>query len=420
MGYMELNIPKRTIMTPGPVEVDPRVLRAMSYPVLGQFDPDFTKLMNEVMEMQREVFQTKNRWAFPIDGTSRAGNEALLASIIEPGDLVFVPIYGRFGHLLAEICERYGAHVHSIHCPWGEVFDPEVVIKEMKKISPKIVAIVHGETSTGRMQPLAEIGKACREQNVLLVVDAVASIGGVDVKTDEWHIDGIIGGTQKCLSVPSGMAPISFNDRIEKIILERKKVEAGIATEEDRLYNRSRLAIASNYFDLGMLMDYWSPRRLNHHTEATSMIYALHEGLRLVLEEGLENRFFRHMLHEKALTAGIEAMGLKLFGDAHHKLPCVTCIDIPSGVDGESVRNMLLEEFSIEIASSFGSLNGKIWRIGTMGYSCRKENVLAVLGGLEAVLIRHKVRVNRGEALQAALDVYEAEAKKDHSTLERS
>ncbi|MBY0095757.1 pyridoxal-phosphate-dependent aminotransferase family protein [Mesobacillus maritimus] len=412
MGYEPLNTPHRTIMTPGPVEVDPRVLRAMSTPILGQFDPAFTKLMNEVMAMQRAVFQTNNHWAFPIDGTSRAGNEALLASIIEPGDKVFVPIYGRFGHLLVEICERYGAEVHTIQCPWGEVFDPQVLIEELTKVSPKIVAIVHGETSTGRMQPLAEIGKACREQDVLLVVDAVASIGGVEVKTDEWQIDGIIGGTQKCLSVPSGMAPITFNERIEKLILERKKVEAGIATEADQRYKRSRLAIASNYFDLSMLMDYWSPRRLNHHTEATSMIYALHEGLRLVLGEGLDNRFARHKLHEKALVAGIEAMGLSLFGDARHKLPCVTCIEIPGGVDGESVRNMLLEDFSIEIAPSFGPLHGKIWRIGTMGYSCRKENVLAVLGALEAVLIRHTVAVNRGEALQAALDVYATEGKK--------
>ncbi|MBD7939014.1 alanine--glyoxylate aminotransferase family protein [Cytobacillus sp. Sa5YUA1] len=409
MVFDGLNTPSRTIMTPGPVEVDPRVLRAMSTPIVGQFDPAFTKLMNEVMEMIRQVFQTKNRWAFPIDGTSRAGNEALLASIIEPGDKVFVPIYGRFGHLLVEICERYGADVYSIQCPWGEVFDTDVVIAEMEKISPKVVAIVHGETSTGRMQPLEKIGKACREQDAILIVDAVASIGGVEVKTDEWFIDGLIGGTQKCLSVPAGMAPITFNGRIEKLILERKKVEAGIATAEDEQYQRSRMAIASNYFDLAMLMDYWSPRRLNHHTEATSMVYALYEGLRLVLEEGLKPRFIRHLLHEKALVTGIQAMGLKLYGDSEHKLPCVTCIEIPAGVDGESVRKMLLKEFSIEIASSFGPLQGKIWRIGTMGYSCRKENVLAVLGGLEAVLIRHQVQVNRGEALQAALDIYAAE-----------
>jgi (S)-ureidoglycine-glyoxylate aminotransferase len=295
-----------------------------------------------------------------------------------------------------------------MECPWGEVFDPQEVIEEMERVSPKMVAIVHGETSTGRMQPLEEIGKACREQNVLFVVDAVASIGGVDVKTDEWYIDGVIGGTQKCLSVPSGMAPISYNERIERILSDRKKVERGIATDEDLHYSRSRQPIASNYFDLSMLQDYWGPRRLNHHTEATSMIYALHEGLRLVLAEGLEQRFARHKFHEGALLAGLEAMGLKLFGDSRHKLPCVTCVEIPSGVDGESVRKMLLEAFSIEIASSFGPLHGKIWRIGTMGYSCRKENILSVLGALEAVLIRHGANINRGEAVQATLDVYDA------------
>jgi len=406
MIFSELHTPKRTIMTPGPVEVDPRVLRVMSTPILGQFDPAFTNIMNEVMEMLRQVFQTKNRWAFPIDGTSRSGNEAILCSIIEPGDKVLVPIYGRFGHLLVEICERYGAEVHTLECPWGEVFEPQVVIAEIKKVNPKIVAIVHGETSTGRMQPLAEIGKACRELDILFVVDAVASIGGVEVKTDEWYIDGLIGGTQKCLSVPSGMAPITYNDRIETILIARKKVERGIATEEDLRFTRSKHAIRSNYFDLSMLQDYWGPRRLNHHTEATSMIYALYEGLRLVLTEGLQPRFDRHMLHEKALIAGLEAMGLRLFGDSRHKLPCVTCVEIPNGVDGESVRKMMLDEFSIEIASSFGPLHGKIWRIGTMGYSCRKENILAVIGALEAVLIRHGVNVIRGEALQAALDEY--------------
>lgn len=407
--FSELHTPLRTIMTPGPVEVDPRVLRAMGTPILGQFDPAFTTIMNEVMAMLRQVFQTKNTWAFPIDGTSRSGNEAILCSIIEPGDRVLVPIYGRFGHLLVEICERYGADVYSIECPWGDVFDPKVVIEEIEKVSPKIVAIVHGETSTGRLQPLEEIGRACRERDVLLVVDAVASIGGVEVKTDEWFIDGMIGGTQKCLSVPSGMAPITYNERIENILYARKKVERGIATEQDLNFKRSNHFIASNYFDLSMLQDYWGPRRLNHHTEATSMIYALHEGLRLVLLEGLEKRFSRHQHHERALIAGIEAMGLKLFGDSRNKLPCVTCIEIPKGIDGESVRKMLLDAFSIEIASSFGPLHGKIWRIGTMGYSCRKENVLAVLGALEAVLIRHGVNVHRGDAIQASLDVYMSE-----------
>lgn len=412
MTYHELNMPLRTIMTPGPVEVDPRVLRAMATPIVGQFDPSFTSAMNDVMRMLREVFQTENQWAFPVDGTSRSGIEALLCSIIEPGDKVLVPIFGRFGHLLTEICERYGAQVHTITCPWGEVFSQADVIDSIKNIKPKIVAIVHGETSTGCMQPLDKIGKACRELDALLVVDAVATIGGAEVKVDEWYIDGLIGGTQKCLSIPSGMAPITYNSRIEAILNKRKKVESGIATEEDRLQeaNNTNSFIKSNYLDVSMLQDYWGPRRLNHHTEATSMVYALHEGLRIVLEEGLEARFARHKEHEKALIAGIKAMGLELYGDPTCKLPTVTCINVPNGIDPESVRKMLLDHFGIEIAKSFGPLEGKIWRIGSMGYSCRKENILAVLSALEAVLIRHNAPIQIGKSLQAALDIYQAES----------
>lgn len=409
MTFSELNTPLRTIMTPGPVEVDPRVLRAMSIPILGQFDPAFTEIMNEVMQMVRQVFCTDNQWAFPIDGTSRAGIEAVLCSIIEPGDKVLIPIFGRFGHLLTEICERYGADIYTMDCEWGKVFDPEDVIKEMKKVCPKIVAMVHGETSTGCMQPLKEIGIACREMDVLFVVDAVATIGGTEVNVDEWYLDAAIGGTQKCLSVPSGMAPITYNKRIEEVILSRKKVERGIATEADRRVSINRHPITSNYFDLSQLQDYWSPRRLNHHTEATSMLYALREGLRIVLQEGLTERFERHRLHEKALMAGIEAMGLDLFGEKKWKLPTVTCVQVPEGIEAESVRSMLLGEFGIEIASSFGPLHGKIWRIGTMGYSCRKENILFVLAALEAVLIRYGAAVSVGEALQAALNVYTRE-----------
>jgi (S)-ureidoglycine-glyoxylate aminotransferase len=403
--YKELNTTLRTIMTPGPVEVEPRVLRAMCTPILGQFDPEFTNIMNQTMEMLREVFQTKNQWAFPIDGTSRAGIEAVLASLIEPGDVVLVPIYGRFGHLFVEIAQRYGANVVTVETTWGEVFSPEIVIEEIKRVKPKIVGMVHGETSTGCMQPLEKIGAACRALNVLFVVDAVATLGGTMVKVDEWKIDAAIGGTQKCLSVPSGMAPITFNDRVEAILLQRKKIEQGLVDSSTKDIVQTRL-IRSNYFDLSQLMDYWSPVRLNHHTEATSMIYALREGLRIVLEEGLENRFSRHTLHEKALVAGIRAMGLKLYGDEAHKLPVVTAIEIPPGIDGESVRMMLLQDFEIEIASSFGPLKGKIWRIGTMGYSCRKKNIVHVLGALEAVLIRHKANIRVGLAVQAAIDVY--------------
>lgn len=405
-AFQEMNTPLRTIMTPGPVEVDPRVLRAMSTPILGQFDPVFTEMMNETMEMLRELFQTKNKWAFPIDGTSRSGIEAVLCSVIEAGDKVLIPIFGRFGHLLTEIAERNGAEVHTINCEWGKVFDQREIIDEIKRVKPKVLAIVHGETSTGCMQPLNEIGQACRELDVLCVVDAVATIGGTEVKVDEWKLDAVIGGTQKCLSVPSGMAPITYNHRVEEILLKRKKVEKGIATEKDNLTIGQ--PIRSNYFDLSQLQDYWGPRRLNHHTEATSMLYALREGVRIVLQEGLKERFKRHELHEKALVEGIKAMGLELFNDVPWKLPMVTCVCIPDGIDGDSVRAMLLEQFGIEIASSFGPLHGKIWRIGTMGYSCRKENVLIALSALEAVLIRHGANIKVGSSLQAALDVYES------------
>lgn len=403
-NYKELSPSLRTIMTPGPVEVDPRVLRALSFPILGQFDPEFTSLMNETMAMLRELYMTDNEWCYPVDGTSRSGIEAVLVSLIQPGDKVLVPIYGRFGHLLVEISERCGAEVIFFETEWGTVFDPEEIIKAIHAHKPSLVAMVHGETSTGQMQPLAEIGKACRELDILLVVDAVATIGGTPVETDAWYLDAVMGGTQKCLSVPSGMAPITYNSRVEKKLMSRKTVERGLRDATSaRAEGRT---IASNYFDLSQLQDYWSSARLNHHTEATSMLYALHEGLRILLQEGLDARFQRHRINERALVAGIQGMGLKLYGDMSSKLPVVTCIEIPDGMDGESVRSMLLNDFSIEIASSFGPLKGKIWRIGTMGFSCQRKNVLHVLGALEAVLLRHRHALPAGEAVQAALDVY--------------
>ncbi|WDQ30912.1 alanine--glyoxylate aminotransferase family protein [Paenibacillus marchantiae] len=403
-NYKELSPSLRTIMTPGPVEVDPRVLRALSFPILGQFDPEFTSLMNETMAMLRELYMTDNEWCYPVDGTSRSGIEAVLVSLIQPGDKVLVPIYGRFGHLLVEISERCGAEVIFFETEWGTVFDPEEVIKAIHAHKPSLVAMVHGETSTGQMQPLAEIGKACRELDILLVVDAVATIGGTPVETDAWYLDAVMGGTQKCLSVPSGMAPITYNSRVEKKLMSRKTVERGLRDATSaRAEGRT---IASNYFDLSQLQDYWSSARLNHHTEATSMLYGLHEGLRILLQEGLDARFQRHRINERALVAGIQGMGLKLYGEMSSKLPVVTCIEIPDGMDGESVRNMLLNDFSIEIASSFGPLKGKIWRIGTMGFSCQRKNILHVLGALEAVLLRHRHALPAGEAVQAALDVY--------------
>ncbi|MBU8877380.1 alanine--glyoxylate aminotransferase family protein [Bacillus sp. FJAT-29790] len=401
----ELNPSLRTLMTPGPVEAEPRVLRAMTIPIIGQFDQEFLGIMDETMELLRKLFQTKNHWAYTIDGTARSGSEAVLCSIIEPGDKVLVPIFGRFGHLLAEIAYRCGADVSTIECEWGTAFEEEEIIAEIRKVNPKIVALVHGETSTGIMQPLDIIGKFCHDNDVLFVVDAVATIAGTDFRTDEWNIDAAITGTQKCLGVPTGMAPITYNERIEKILLERRKIEQGLD-----ITSSNPRRIQSNYFDLSQIQEYWSPKRLNHHTEATSMLYALREGLRIIHEEGLQNRFDRHKLHENALVAGLRAMGLTLFGDSRYKMPVVTCVNIPEGVNGDEVRSTMVKEFGVEIASTFGSLAGKIWRIGSMGFSCRKENILKVLAALEASIYRHGGKVNAGEAVQAALDIYEGKA----------
>ncbi|MDO7905583.1 alanine--glyoxylate aminotransferase family protein [Paenibacillus sp. JX-17] len=405
-NYRPLSPSSRTIMTPGPVEAEPRVLRAMSYPVLGQFDPEFTQLMNESMEMLREVFCTANEWAFPVDGTSRSGLEAVLVSLIVPGDVVLVPIFGRFGLLLVEIAERCGAEVITLQQEWGSVFDPEVIIQSIHRHKPSLVAVVHGETSTGQMQPLGEVGTACRELDILLVTDAVATLGGTPVETDEWKLDAVIGGTQKCLSIPSGLAPITYNDRVERRLKQRRSVEKGLQNSEAE---SSHLRINSNYLDLSQLQDYWGPSRLNHHTEATSMQYGLHEGLQVILEEGLQARFARHKLNEEALVAGLQAMGLQLYGDKTSKLPVVTCVQIPSSVNGEFTRQMLLNHFGVEIAGSFGPLQGKIWRIGTMGYSCRKTNILQVLMALEAVLIHQGMKLPAGEGVQAALHRYTRE-----------
>ena len=407
--FKEINPSPRTLMTPGPVESDPRVLRAMSAHILGQFDPEFTALMNETMEMERYVFQTQNHQTYVVDTTSRGGLETVLTGAICPGDKVLIPAFGRFGYLLAEILERCGAKITLLEKDWGTVFDPQEIEDALKKDSYKAVACIHGETSTSMMQPLKEIGEICERHGVLLIVDAVATLGGTEVNVDEWKLSACISGTQKCISAPSGSALITYNQQIEEIGKKRKRVEKGIRTEDD--VDGKLPGIPSNYLDLGQLEDYWSPRRLNHHTEATSMQYAVHEALRCIVDETLEVRFARHRLNDKALVAGLKAMGLTIFGDLEHKMPVVTAINIPEGADGKAIRGMLLNEFGIEIATSFGPLDGKILRIGNMGYSSQKRNILLLLGALEAVMKRNGVKVSTGEAVQAAMDVYEKEAK---------
>jgi (S)-ureidoglycine-glyoxylate aminotransferase len=391
-------------MGPGPINADPRVLRAMSAQLLGQFDPQFREYMVETSELFRGVFQTKNRWTLVVDGTARAGIEAALASLIEPGDRVLVPIFGRFGHLIEEIAKRYGAEVSTVETQWGRVFEPAEIERELKKVRPKLVAICQGDTSTTMAQPLAEIGKLCRAHDAILYVDATATLGGVDLPVDAWQVDVVTAGLQKCLAGPSGSAPLTLNERAEKRIVRRRHIEEGLRKKDDKPGEGP--VIRSNYFDLAMVMDYWSEKALNHHTEATSMLYAARECGRILMQEGLQRAFARHTAASRALVAGLQAMGLKLFGDLKHKMANVTGIYIPEGVDGEKARRALLDDFNIEIGTSFGPLHGKIWRIGTMGYNARKDAVLTTLAGVEAVLSQEKYKLPRGAAVDAALAAY--------------
>lgn len=407
--FGDLNPPPRLLMGPGPVGVDPRVLRAMAMPMLGQFDPAFTAYMNETMVLLRQLYRTTNQWSFLVDGTARAGIEAILVSLIVPGDKVLVPVFGRFGHLLAEISQRCRADVVTIEREWGSVFTPDEIEDAIKTHRPKILALVHGDTSTTMAQPLAEIGGICRRHDVILYSDATATLGGMDVAVDDWKLDAVSAGLQKCLSGPPGTSPITFNERVAEIVKARKHIEAGI--RPDGYVEGNAPVIQSNYFDLGMLMDYWGESRLNHHTEATSMLYAARESVRLVLAEGLEERFARHALASRAMTDGLMAMDLALFGDQTNKMPNVTGVVIPGSVDGEAVRSIMLNDFGIEIGTSFGPLRGKIWRIGTMGYVCRKENVLICLSALETALRQCGFTAKAGAGVDAALAAYRAAEK---------
>ena len=402
----QINPAPRLLMGPGPINADPRVLRAMSAQLLGQFDPQFREYMAETSELFRGVFQTKNRWTLVIDGTARSGIEAALASLIEPGDKVLVPIFGRFGHLIEEISKRYGAEVVTVGTEWGRVFEPAEIERELKKHRPKLVAICHGDTSTTMAQPLADIGQLCRAHDAILYVDATATLGGMDLPADAWHLDVVTAGLQKCLAGPSGSAPLTLNDRAEKRIARRRHIEEGLRKKDEP--QGAGPIIRSNYFDLAMIMDYWSEKALNHHTEATTMLYAARECGRILMQEGLQNAFKRHAAASKALVAGLQAMGLKLFGDLGHKMANVTGVYIPEGVDGEKARRSLLEDFNIEIGTSFGPLHGRIWRIGTMGYNARKDAVLTTLAALEAVLAQQKHKLPRGAAVDAALAAYKA------------
>ncbi|PPF26538.1 aminotransferase [Rathayibacter sp. AY1F7] len=392
-------------MGPGPINADPRVLRAMSAQLVGQYDPFMTATMTETQELYRQVFRTRNEKTMLVDGTSRAGIEAALVSMLEPGDRVLVPVFGRFGHLLREIAERCGAEVHVIEAEWGQVFPVSAIAEALARVKPKMLAVVHGDTSTTMAQPLEELGALCEKHGALFYTDVTASVAGNAFATDELGLDAVTAGLQKCLGGPSGSAPVTFSEKAVAVIESRKSIEAGIRDEGDTVSARR---VRSNYFDLGMIFDYWGPRRLNHHTEATTMLYGARECARIVVEEGLDETVARHALHGSAMLAGVRGLDLEVFGDVGHKMTNVVAVRIPQGVNGDAVRGEMLADFGIEIGTSFGPLHGKVWRIGTMGYNARTDAVLTTLAALEAVLRRAGASVPVGGGVTGAYEVYGA------------
>ncbi len=393
MYYKDLNPGKRILMGPGPSDVHPRVLKAMSTPLVGHLDPDFLTIMNETKVMLKEIFQTENEFTVALSGTGSAGMEACLVNLLEPGDKAIVCVNGLFGERMVEIVKRCQAEPIIVGSEWGTIINSEQVKKTLKKVGKvKLIAIVHAETSTGVCQPLEEISLLAKEADALFVVDTVTSLAGIPVKVDEWQIDATYSGTQKCLSCPPGLSPVSFSENAFSIINDRKH------------------KIQSWYLDVQLLRDYWGKERFYHHTAPISMGYALREALRLVLEEGLENRFARHKLHSKALVAGLEAMGLKMLVSASYRLPELNAVYIPEGINDATVRSTLLSEYGIEIGGGLGKFKGKVWRIGLMGYTSKKENVMLFLSALEDILtyLGHKTN-ERG--IFAAADVYRNESE---------
>ena len=403
--FGEIDPPQRLLMGPGPVNAHPRVLRAMSADLLGQFDPEMTGYMNQVMALYRPIFGTQNRWTMLIDGTARAGIEAALVSMIQPGETALVVNFGRFGLLLQEILTRIGARFETVDAPWGEVAAMEAIRDAALRIRPTLICSVHGDTSTTMAQPLDGIGDIAKEVGALVYVDATATIGGMEITADRWGADVITGGLQKCLGGPSGSAPITVSDAAAERIFARRHDEKGIRSPDAVDGHGPR--IGSNYFDLAMIMDYWSEKRLNHHTEATTMLYGARECARVALGEGLEARYKRHRAAGAAMSAGLVAMGLTLFGDDAHRMTNVTGVYIPEGVHGEAIRTAMRDHFEIEIGTAFGPLVGKIWRLGAMGYNAMKHKVLITLGGLEACLAAQGYKLPLGAAVPAALAAWE-------------
>lgn len=388
MTVAQIVPPQRILMGPGPSEIHPSVLQAMASPTVGHLDPYFLKVMDEVQAMLRQVFQTNNHMTMAISGTGSAGMETCVVNLIEPGDRMVVGVNGVFGGRMADVAERVGAEVTKIERPFGEVFTPEDVAAAVKATRPKVVGIVHAETSTGAHQPLEEIAKIVHDAGALLIVDCVTSLGGLPVEIDRLGIDAAYSGSQKCLGCPPGLAPVTFGPKALEAMDARKK------------------RVSSWYLDIGLLRNYWGNNRAYHHTAPINMNYALHQALRLVLQEGLEARFARHQQHHLALKAGLAAMGIQYSVAPGVSLPMLNSVLIPAGADDAVVRSQLLNEFGIEIGGGLGPMKGKTWRIGLMGETAKKSNVLLFLAALEQCLNRQGIRPDPGAGVAAANACY--------------
>ena len=392
MDPNEAETPRRMLLGPGPSNVHPRVLRALSTPLVGHLDPAFIGLMEETKTLLRQVFQTDNALTLPISGTGSAGMETCFVNLVEPGDEVVVGVNGVFGTRMADVVERCGGTPVVIETAWGRVFTPDDVRAGLARCTrPKLVALVHAETSTGAWQPLEDLAPLVHDAGALLLVDAVTSLAGCPLKIDAWGIDACYSGTQKCLSCPPGLSPVTFSPAAQDAMRKR------------------RHQVRSWYLDLSMLEKYWGAERVYHHTAPISMNYALREALRLVCEEGLDARYRRHERNHRALAAGLAALGMGLAAQDGHRLWMLNSVTIPDGVDDRGVRRQLLETHGIEIGAGLGAFAGKVWRIGLMGESSTQANVELVLDALESVLAAQGHACPRGAGVAAAQAVYAAQ-----------
>jgi alanine-glyoxylate transaminase/serine-glyoxylate transaminase/serine-pyruvate transaminase len=387
--FRDINPGDRLLMGPGPSDVPARVLQAMAAPCIGHLDPYFLATMNETQQLLRYLFQTANALTIPISATGSAGMEAAFVNLVECGDEVVVAVNGVFGTRMCDIVNRIGGKLVKVDCEWGRAVDPAAVAKAVKGCTPKLVAVVHAETSTGACTPLEDIAKIAHDAGALFLVDCVTSLAGMDVPIDQMNVDAAYSGTQKCISCPPGLSPVTFSTNAIKALEQRKH------------------PVISWYLDLSMVRDYWGSERKYHHTAPVNMIYAIREALRLIADEGLEARFTRHRLNHRALVAGLEAMGLAMLVPEKERLPMLNAVRIPEGVNDLKVRKALLNDFAIEIGGGLGQFAGKVWRVGLMGHSCRRKNVFLFLSALEAVLKAEGFKARPG-AMEAATAVYTA------------